>query len=46
MASTLRGGLSLGLSGFTFWSHDAGGFTARTPEELYRRWLPFAMLTK
>ncbi len=45
MLSTLRGGLSLGLSGFTFWSHDIGGFTARTPEELYRRWLPFGMLT-
>ena len=23
MASSIRGGLSLGLSGFTFWSHDA-----------------------
>ncbi len=45
MAATLRGGLSFGLSGFTFWSHDIGGFAARTPEELYRRWLPFGMLT-
>jgi alpha-D-xyloside xylohydrolase len=45
MAGTLRGGLSLGLSGFTFWSHDIGGFTRRTPEELYRRWLPFGMLS-
>ncbi len=45
MAGTLRGGLSLGLSGFSFWSHDIGGFTTRTPEELYRRWLPFGMLT-
>lgn len=45
MASTLRGGLSFGLSGFTFWSHDIGGFVNRTPEELYRRWLPFGMLT-
>jgi alpha-D-xyloside xylohydrolase len=45
MASTLRAGLSLGLSGFTFWSHDIGGFVKRTPEELYRRWLPFGMLT-
>ena len=45
MAATLRGGLSLGLSGFSFWSHDIGGFTARTPEELYRRWLPFGMLS-
>jgi len=45
MAATLRGGLSLGLCGFSFWSHDIGGFTARTPEELYRRWMPFGMLT-
>jgi alpha-D-xyloside xylohydrolase len=45
MAATLRGGLSLGLSGFSFWSHDIGGFTARTPEEIYRRWLPFGVLT-
>lgn len=45
MASTLRAGLSLGLCGFTFWSHDIGGFVNRTPEELYRRWLPFGMLT-
>jgi alpha-D-xyloside xylohydrolase len=45
MLSQLRGGLSFGLSGFTFWSHDIGGFAARTPEDLYRRWLPFGMLT-
>ena len=45
MAAQLRGGLSLGMSGFTFWSHDMGGFTSRTPEELYRRWLPFGVLT-
>ena len=45
MAGTLRAGLSLGLSGFTFWSHDIGGFCKRTPEDVYRRWLPFGMLT-
>jgi alpha-D-xyloside xylohydrolase len=45
MASTLRGGLSFGLSGFTFWSHDMGGFMGQTPEELYRRWMAFGMLT-
>ncbi len=45
MASTLRGGLSLGISGFSFWSHDIGGFPTETPEELYRRWLPFGMLS-
>jgi alpha-D-xyloside xylohydrolase len=45
MLSQLRGGLSFGLSGFTFWSHDIGGFAAKTPEDLYRRWLPFGMLS-
>lgn len=45
MSSTLRGGLSLGISGFSFWSHDIGGFVTQTPEELYRRWLPFGMLS-
>jgi alpha-D-xyloside xylohydrolase len=45
MAATLRGGLSFGLSGFSFWSHDVGGFVTKSPEELYRRWTPFGMLT-
>jgi alpha-D-xyloside xylohydrolase len=45
MAATLRAGLSMGLSGFTFWSHDAGGFVARAPRDLYRRWLAFGVLT-
>ena len=45
MAATLRGGLSLGLCGFTYWSHDAGGFVERAPRDLYRRWLPFSALT-
>ncbi len=45
MASTLRGGLSIGLSGFSFWSHDIGGFVLKTPEDIYRRWTPFGMLT-
>jgi alpha-D-xyloside xylohydrolase len=45
MVSTLRGGLSFGLSGFSFWSHDIGGFVVSTPENLYRRWLPFGFLT-
>ena len=42
---TLRGGLSFGLSGFTFWSHDVGGFVNRAPRDLYRRWLAFGVLT-
>lgn len=45
MLATLRGGLSIGLSGFTFWSHDIGGFVLKTPEDIYRRWTPFGMLT-
>lgn len=45
MAGTLRGGLSLGISGFAFWSHDIGGFGGRLDVELYRKWLPFGMLT-
>ncbi len=45
LEGTLREGLSLGLSGFTFWSHDIGGFVTESPESLYRRWLPFGFLT-
>jgi alpha-D-xyloside xylohydrolase len=45
MLGSIRGGLSFGLSGFSFWSHDIGGFVISTPEELYRRWLPFGFLT-
>lgn len=45
MAATLRGGLSMGLSGFSFWSHDIGGFVQKCPENLYKRWTPFGMLT-
>ena len=29
MAAELRGGFSFGLSGFTYWSHDVGGFVKR-----------------
>lgn len=45
MYSTLRGGLSFGLSGFSFWSHDIGGFVQRTSEDVMRRWTPFGFLT-
>ncbi|MCR5312509.1 MAG: alpha-xylosidase [Bacteroidaceae bacterium] len=41
----LRGGLSIGLSGFCFWSHDMGGFVTKSPEKLYRRWIPYGFLT-
>ena len=49
MAAELRGGLSFGLSGFSFWSHDIGGFTANSVENmdknLFERWLAFGMLS-
>lgn len=45
MLSVLRGGLSLGMSGFSYWSHDIGGFVRRTPEELYSRWMFMGIFT-
>lgn len=45
MAATLRAGLSFGLSGFSYWSHDMGGFVNPPSVDLYRRWVPFGMLT-
>lgn len=45
LLGTLRAGLSFGLSGFSFWSHDMGGFVKATPEDLYCRWIPFGFLT-
>ncbi len=45
MMGDLRGGLSFGLSGFSFWSHDMGGFVTASPEDIYRRWLPFGFLS-
>lgn len=45
LLGTIRAGLSLGLSGFCFWSNDIGGFVTDSPERLYRRWLPYGFLT-
>lgn len=45
MAESLRGGLSLGLSGFGFWSHDIGGFDGTPPTDVYKRWLAFGLLS-
>ena len=45
MLGDLRGGLSFGLSGFSFWSHDMGGFVTASPEDIYCRWLPFGFLS-
>ena len=45
MAESLRGGLSLGLSGFGFWSHDIGGFQNTAPAHVYKRWCAFGLLS-
>ncbi len=45
MAESLRGGLSLCLSGFGFWSHDIGGFEGTPPVEVYKRWIAFGLLS-
>lgn len=45
MAESLRGGLSLGLCGFGFWSHDIGGFEHTATADVYKRWLAFGMLS-
>jgi len=45
MAESLRGGLSLGLSGFGFWSHDIGGFEGTPPAALFMRWVAFGLLS-
>jgi alpha-D-xyloside xylohydrolase len=41
----LRGGLSLGLTGFGFWSHDIGGFEQTASTDVYKRWVAFGMLS-
>ena len=45
MASTLRAGLSIGLSGVPFWSNDIAGYlsTGDLTPELYIRWMQMAM---
>jgi alpha-D-xyloside xylohydrolase len=45
MAESLRGGLSLGLSGFGFWSHDIGGFEDKASPAVYKRWVAFGLLS-
>jgi alpha-D-xyloside xylohydrolase len=45
MLGTLRGGLSLGLCGFTFWTHFVGGFPKPPDPELYLRWFAFGVLS-
>jgi alpha-D-xyloside xylohydrolase len=45
MAESLRGGLSLGMSGFGFWSHDIGGFEQTATADVYKRWTAFGLLS-
>ena len=45
MEQSLRGGLSLGLAGFGFWSHDISGFENTATPDLYKRWSAFGLLS-
>lgn len=45
MAESLRGGLSLMMSGFGYWSHDIGGFEGLPDAGLFKRWLAFGLLS-
>jgi alpha-D-xyloside xylohydrolase len=45
MAESLRGGLSLAASGFGYWSHDIGGFEGPPDPALFKRWIPFGLLS-
>lgn len=45
MGESLRGGLSLGLSGFGFWSHDIGGFEGTPDPAVFKRWVAFGLLS-
>lgn len=44
MGASIRGGLSLGLSGYGFWAADIGGFHGTPSSKLYVRWAQFALL--
>ncbi|KAL9948331.1 hypothetical protein D7B24_003458 [Verticillium nonalfalfae] len=44
MAESVRGGLGLGLSGFSFWSCDIGGFEGKPPAWIYKRWVAMGLL--
>jgi alpha-D-xyloside xylohydrolase len=45
MAGTLRGGLSMALSGFGYWSHDIGGFEGTPNPDVFKRWVAFGLLS-
>lgn len=45
MEQSLRGGLSLLMSGFGYWAHDIGGFEHTSTADVYKRWVAFGLLS-
>ncbi len=45
MEQSLRGGLSLLMSGFGYWAHDIGGFESTSTPDVYKRWVAFGLLS-
>ena len=45
LAGTLRGALSIGMSGIPFFSHDIGGFIGVPDDELYIRWAQLGLFS-
>ena len=46
LAASIRGGLSWGMSGGAYYTHDIGGFAIGTPApELYIRWMQAGVMT-
>lgn len=45
MAESLRAGLSFGMSGFGYWSHDIAGFEDQPTPDLFKRWTQFGLLS-
>ena len=43
LACTIRGGLSIGLSGIPFWSNDIGAYRGKPCPRLYVRWAQFGL---
>ncbi len=43
LACTIRGGLSMGMSGVPFWSNDIGGYRGSPDPVLYVRWAQFGL---
>ncbi|OAQ60701.1 sugar hydrolase [Pochonia chlamydosporia 170] len=44
LGESIRGGLSMGVSGFSFWSCDIGGFEGSPPPWIYKRWVAMGLL--